>query len=129
MPKFQKYGIKFPFNIISRERTLLDANKSKAEMVKSDLMHLIFTPRGQRLRQPTFGSSLIQFIFNPNDNESWGDVEAEVKDMVATWIPDCTVNELSAYETEDGRGLIVAITYSVTESDGTVSTYQLATPI
>lgn len=129
MPKIQKYGIKFPFNIISRNRSVLDANRSKAEMVKSELMHLIFTPRGQRLRQPNFGSRLIQFIFNPNDSETWGDIESEVKEMVSAWIPDCSVNDISVYDTDDGRGLVVALTYTVKESDGTTSTYQMATTI
>ena len=89
--------------------------------IKSQLMHLIFTPVGQRLRKPMFGSKLIQFIFNPNDAQSWGDVVSEIKEMVAANIPNCNLGDIEIYESEDGRGLIADITYSVTSGGVTVS--------
>ena len=64
MAKEQKYGIKFPINVVSDDKTLFDLNYTRAESVKSEVMHLIFTPKGQRLRNPNFGTRLIQFIFN-----------------------------------------------------------------
>ena len=62
MVKTQKYGIKFPFNILSEDKTLLDLNKTKGEQVKSQLMHLLFTQKGQRLRSPDFGTNLLQYF-------------------------------------------------------------------
>ena len=62
-------------------------------MVKSEIMHLLFTPKGQRLRSPNFGSRLIQFIFNPNDQDTWTDIVSEFKDMVKQWVPYCQIKE------------------------------------
>lgn len=129
MPKIQKYGIKFPLSIASGQRTLLDLDMSRAEKVRSELMHLIFTPRGQRLREPTFGSRLIQYIFNPNDGDTWGDVVTEIKEMVSTWVPDCSVQDISLENTDDGRGIVAHMKYTVSEIDGTVSTYNLDTTV
>lgn len=129
MAKIQKYGIKFPFGVTSEDKTLFDLNKSKADMVKSQLMHVLFTQKGQRIRQPEFGTNLIQFIFNPNDSQSWNDVKFELKDIVNRWVPDCNLDDIEIYENENGVGLVADITYSVSENNGTASVYELITKL
>ncbi len=125
MAKQQRYGIKFPINVSSDDMTLFDLNHTRAEQVKSEIIHLIFTPRGQRLRKPDFGTRLIQFIFNPNDNETWGDVVSEIKETVKMWIPDCNVTEVEVAEFEDGLTLYARIRYTLREEDGSTGTYEI----
>ena len=127
MGKTQKYGIKFPFNIISDYKNLLDLNITKADRVRSQLMHLIFTQKGQRLRLPDFGTNLLQFIFNPNDLQTWDDVQYEIKEGVKKWVPDCELNNITIYETDNGRGLIAELKYSVREDNGTTTEHELVT--
>lgn len=127
MGKTQKYGIKFPFNIVSDYKTLLDLNITKADRVRSQLMHLIFTQKGQRLRLPDFGTNLLQFIFNPNDLQTWDDVQYEIKEGVKKWVPDCELNNITIYETDNGRGLIAELKYSVREDNGTTTEHELIT--
>ena len=127
MGKIQKYGIKFPFNIVSDYKTLLDLNITKADRVRSQLMHLIFTHKGQRLRLPDFGTKLLQFIFNPYDLQTWDDVQYEIKEGVKKWVPDCELNNITIYETDNGRGLIAELKYSVREDNGTITEHELVT--
>ena len=127
MGKTQKYGIKFPFNIVSDYKNLLDLNITKADRVRSQLMHLIFTQKGQRLRLPDFGTNLLQFIFNPNDLQTWDDVQYEIKEGVKKWVPDCELNNITIYETDNGRGLIAELKYSVREDNGTTTEHELVT--
>ena len=127
MGKTQKYGIKFPFNIVSDYKTLLDLNITKADRVQSQLMHLIFTQKGQRLRLPDFGTNLLQFIFNPNDLQTWDDVQFEIKESVKKWVPECELNNITIYETDNGRSLIAELKYSVTENNGTTTEHKLVT--
>ena len=127
MAKTQRYGIKFPFNIVSELNTLLDVNLTKDEKVKSQIMHVIFTQKGQRLRNPDFGTNLIQFIFNPNDVQTWDDVKFELKEDVKRWVPDCELSDVEVYETDNGRGLIARLNYSVREDDGTITSHELIT--
>lgn len=122
----QKFGIRFPFNIKSDEKTFVDLDRTPGEGVKSQIMHLIFTPMGQRIRRPLFGSKLIQFIFNPNDSQTFGDVVSEIKDMVKRNIPNCSLDEINVYEINDGLGLVANIKYSVTEN-GSTTQYQIMT--
>jgi phage baseplate assembly protein W len=122
----QKFGIRFPFNVKSYEKTFVDLDKTAGEGIKSQIMHLIFTPMGQRIRRPLFGSKLIQFIFNPNDSQTFGDVVSEIKDMVKRNIPNCSLDEINVYEINDGLGLVASIKYSVAENGGTTQ-YQIMT--
>lgn len=125
MAKTQRYGIKFPINVSSDDKTLFDLNHTRAEQVKSEIMHLIFTPKGQRLRKPDFGTRLIQFIFNPNDNQTWGDVVSEIKETVKMWIPDCNVTNVEVAEFEDGLTLYARIRYTLVEDDGSTGNYEI----
>lgn len=116
MAKIQRYGIKFPITILSGDMSLIDTNESKQKGVHSELMHLIFTPSGQRLRYPEFGTKLIQYIFNPNDNETWSDILTEIKDKVAKYIPDCSIKDLEVSETDNGVGIVVNVKYALKEN-------------
>ena len=129
MAKTQYYGIKFPIQIVSETGKCLDLNTTKAEMVKSELMHVLFTPIGQRLRRPTFRTNLIQFLFNPNENETFSDVMLTLKQTVKKWIPDCSLEDIIIVETDDGLGLNAQIRYSVKEDDGSTSLYEIQTPL
>lgn len=119
MARTQHFGIRFPFNIKSDEKTFVDLDKTAGEGIKSQIMHLIFTPMGQRIRKPLFGSKLIQFIFNPVDSQTYGDVVSEIKDMIKRNIPNCNLDDINVYEIDEGRGLVASIKYSVTENGGT----------
>lgn len=125
MAKEQKYGIKFPINVVSEDNTLFDLNKTRAEMIKSQIMHLIFTPKGQRLRNPNFGTRLIQFIFNPNDSTSFSDVVSEIKETISMWIPNCTIKDIDVAEAENGLQLFARIQYTLTEPDGSIGNYEI----
>ena len=121
MARRQHYGIKFPITVESFENTFFDLNQKPSDDIKSQIMHLIFTPVGQRLRKPNFGSRLIQFIFNPNDSQTWGDVVSDIKTMVSANIPNCNLSDIEIYESEDGRGLIADIAYEIFTNGTTVS--------
>lgn len=129
MAKEQKYGIRFPINVDSDEKTLFDLNYTRAEQIKSEIMHLIFTPKGQRLRNPNFGTRLIQFLFNPNDQDTFGDIVSEIKETVKMWIPDCNVKNVEIAEDNDGIDVYAKISYTLKELDGSTGNYELISKI
>ena len=81
-------------------------------------MHAVFTPQGQRLRRPEFGSKLIQFIFEPNDTQTYGDVIGEIKEMVSRSVPRCNLDNIDIYETDNGLGLLAKVSYTVQTETG-----------
>lgn len=116
MPKKQQYGVRFPFRVDDDSKRVLAINKTPAEGVVSELMHIIFTPKGQRLRNPDFGTRLIQFIFNPNDSQTWDDVVMEIKDAVKGKISNCSIESVDVAPSDDGKDLYVRIVYGITEN-------------
>lgn len=129
MARTQKYGIKFPIKIESK-KTLLDLNETVADDVKSQLIHLIFTPQGQKLRDPLFGTNLIKYLFTEmNDPTAWENIIFDIKEKVKTYISNCEVQDVITVPTDDGTGLDVTIKYSLIEKDGSVKSYELTQSI
>lgn len=128
MTKIRKYGISFPITIKSGDGSLFDTSNDIVGKIVSEMMHVMFTPKGQRLRDPDFGTNLIQFIFNPNDNQTWEDVKYEIRTTVTKYVPDCYVNDVEIAESEDGRELYARIKYSV-KVNGETAEYQLITKL
>lgn len=114
MANVQYYGIKYPFTVTNDENYFTDVNYTLKDKVKSLLMHVIFTPKGQKIRDPEFGTDLIKFIFEPNDNESWESVKNEIMEVVKKYINGVTVNDISMLETnDDSHQLYVRVDYTV----------------
>ena len=128
MAKIRKYGISFPITIKSGDGSLFDTSDDIVGKITSEMMHVMFTPKGQRLRNPDFGTNLIQFIFNPNDEQTWEDVKYEIRTAVTKYVPDCYVNDVEIAESDDGLELYARIKYSV-KRNGDSNEYQLITKL
>ena len=129
MAERKYYGIKFPITVESDEKHLFDLNDTKGKDVTSQLMHLIFTPKGQMLRNPNFGTQLIQFMFNPNDQQTWDDIVEDIRNAVSTYVLNCRLKNIETKLTDDGNGILVKIVYEVKESDGRLVEYTTTTKI
>ena len=117
MAKRQYFGIKYPFTSDGFQNFYLDANSSIKEKVRSQLMHIVFTPKGQRIRNPEFGTDLIKFIFEPNDKITWESVKNEVTESVKRWATNINLNNIQIVKNEEDESEIyVRLDYSV--SDG-----------
>lgn len=114
----QFYGIKYPFSEESERLTFFDLNESEDESVKSMLLHIIFTPKGQRLRKPEFGTNLIRFIYDPNDDETWDSIKEDIRKQVSIYLPQVSFNNINInrnLEEEDGgNSLFVEVDYNIT---------------
>tara|TARA_B100000927_G_C16464218_1_gene469060 strand:+ start:256 stop:645 length:390 start_codon:yes stop_codon:yes gene_type:complete len=108
-------NIAFPFQQSSRgDLILLNDDDNKA--IKSDLMHLILTKKGERLYLPEFGTNLLKFIYEPNDTLTRDDIKKEITDTVKKYLPNLQINEVTVEESEDSvYHAKVRIDYTVTE--------------
>ena len=110
----QRYGIKYPFTSDNDEGLFLDLNNSKLEGVKSQILHLIFTPKGQKLRDPEFGTHLIDYIFSPSDTDTFDKIKSEITTQVLKYVPDVVFRDITIHKTEDDdNGIIVIVEYGV----------------
>lgn len=120
MAMTQKYGIKYPFTSDNEDGTYLDLNDTFAEGVKSQVLHVVFTPKGQKLRDPDFGTNLIRYIYSPSDTITFNDVKTELTTQINKYVPSVEFRDVSIYnsETEEG-GIIVIVEYGVKRGNKT----------
>lgn len=122
MSKVQTFGIKYPFRRDDFQHFYVDVNNTEAEKVRSQLMHIIFTPRNQRLRLPDFGTDLIKYIFEQNENITWEAVKNEVSDSVRRWASNISLNDIQVVKNEkDDSEIFVRLDYSVNEGNKVIS--------
>lgn len=111
----QQFGIKYPFTTEKSENYFVDTNMTLKDKVRSILMHVIFTPKGQKIRDPQFGTDLIRYIFEPNDSLSWSKVKTEVNEVMQKHLNNVSINDISVLKSEeDVSEIFVKIIYTVT---------------
>jgi phage baseplate assembly protein W len=116
----QKYGIKYPFTSDNDDGTYIDLNQTYADGIKSQVLHVIFTPKGQKLRDPEFGTDIIRYVYSPSDSLTFNEVKNEISEKINKYVPSVTFRDISIYDDEDGdNGIIVMVEYSVSKGNKT----------
>jgi|ERR1035437_418599 phage baseplate assembly protein W len=108
-------NIHFPFQD-SKKGFFLDLNSTDSEGIKSDLMHLILTRKGQRLYLPDFGTDLLKFIFEPEDGMTLGDIKQEITNVVKKYLPKLNITNISVDQSSDSEyAAVVRLDYTITD--------------
>jgi phage baseplate assembly protein W len=88
------YGINFPFRD-SPDGKYLSLSQTPEEEIRTDLLHLLLTRKGSRYYLPDFGTRLYEFIFEPMDVTTFDAIKADIKNAVAQFIPNLTINQIT----------------------------------
>lgn len=108
------YGIKFPFTIRNNDNVFLDLNNNLHEKIASEIAHVILTPKKTRLRMPDFGTDLIKYIFAPNDDMSWADIESEIRESVNRYVPGGVLDKIEVYQSDgNDNTILLSINFGV----------------
>lgn len=120
MANKQYFGIKYPFTSEGFQNFYVDANASLMEKARSQLMHIVFTPKNQRIRNPQFGTDLIKYIFGTDDSVTWEAVKTEIRESVNRWASNILVRDVQVVKNvENESEIFVRLDYTV--SDGNKS--------
>ena len=116
----QKYGIKYPFTTDNDDGTYIDLNKTYGEGIQSQVLHVIFTPKGQKLRDPDFGTDLVKYIFSQSDSTTFGSIKGEISSQIAKYVPEVEFRDISIYNSEgDDNSIVVMVEYGVKQGNKT----------
>jgi phage baseplate assembly protein W len=108
-------NIAYPF-MDSPKGFFLDLTSTDSKAIKSDLMHLILTRKGERLYNPEFGSDLLKFIFEPNDGRTLSEIKLDIQNTVKRYIPNLNVDDVSVEQSEESEySVSVRIDYTITD--------------
>jgi hypothetical protein len=107
-------NIDFPFRD-SENGYYFKLNDTDKDAIRSDLLHLLLTNKGERLYLPDFGSDLRKYIFEPNDSITHGDIRDNLNETIKKYIPNLYVNDITFKNDDIQELIIVELKYTVTE--------------
>jgi len=86
--------------------------------VKSNLINLLLTVKGERVFQPTFGSDLHSLVFTQMDEEYEQNVKRAIQTAVGKWLPFLTIIEQNVTRDHDRNRTLVELTFGLnTQAD------------
>lgn len=110
----QYYDIKFPFTVNNLDGFFIDLNETYNDKVLSDLLHVVLTPKRTRIRMPEFGTDLIKYVFEINDEELWKNIYNEICTSVKNYVNGCEIKNIDILrEDDDDTKIYVKIDYNV----------------
>jgi len=98
------YNIKFPLNDDVTTNTYFKMSRVTKDAFSSDLLLLLLTQKGERYYEPDYGTDLLKFIFEPNDNLTASDIEQEIKRTVSEYIPALKIEKIDFNWGVDAEG-------------------------
>jgi len=82
-----------------------------------NLRNLLLTRIGERYMQPTFGTNLLNIIFEPNVSELKEDIDTIIRTPINRWLPYIDIQDINIVTNEDDPILIhnlkITINYAV----------------
>ena len=108
-------NITYPFKD-SPQGFFLNLNATDADSIKSDIMHLILTQKGERLYNPEFGTNLLRYVFSPNDGIEQSQIEEEITTVIGKYLPNVKINKMQFIDSPDNDHLLtVKVFYSISD--------------
>jgi len=113
-----KIGVAFPLN----DQNMREGTDTIKEQVKSNLINLLLTDKGERVNEPDFGVGLRRLLFESNvDLES---LKENINKQITRYIPQVSLINVNVAPTENEHKIFIIITYRF-RLDGTKDAVQL----
>jgi phage baseplate assembly protein W len=87
-----------------------------------NLKTLLLTRKGERYHQPTFGTTLLNILFEPNVNLLKDRIEKIITNPVSVWLPYITLENIDIVTAEDDPDLNYNIQITISFSVAQYST-------
>jgi phage baseplate assembly protein W len=105
-------NIRFPLEDDVNNNRFFSLTSTTKDAVSSDLMLLLLTEKGYRYYMPDYGTYLIKYIFEPNDNITIKDVETDLKQTVEKYLPEIKVVSMKHTQGENETEQIIDVVYT-----------------
>jgi phage baseplate assembly protein W len=100
-------GVSLPFNAPG----VFNKTYSTKEQIKSNLINLLLTDKGERIMNPEFGTDLRKSLFDNITDSSIEILKAKIIDAVNIFIPEIFLEDIIIEPDSDYNTLNVTINY------------------
>lgn len=109
--KFLGTGFSFPIRMSPSGNLTYSSGE---ELVREAIWILLGTAKGERQMMPTFGCGIQDFVFAPNNQTTWGNLQHLVADALTQWEPRIDVLDVNVSAAPDEPNtLLIRIDYRI----------------
>lgn len=101
--------LNYPFQFDGRGRT---AEATEEKHIHDMIEQILFTSPGERVNRPTFGSGLMQLVFEPNSDALAASLQFSVQGSLQQWLGDFIQVEKVDVQNADAT-LQVTVQYTI----------------
>jgi phage baseplate assembly protein W len=109
LDKNKAIGVSIPFN----GGGVFKSTFSTKDQIKSNLINLLLTYKGERVLNPQFGADLPRLLFEPINNETLLKIENQIVTSVSTYIPEITITNIEITPDTDKNTIYVNVIYQL----------------
>ena len=109
LDKNKAVGISLPFNAGGVFRSTY----ATKDQIKSNLINLLLTYKGERIENPEFGADLPRLIFEQITPETFEQIQNQIIDSVTTYIPEIELTNIEINPDTDYNILYINISYII----------------
>jgi phage baseplate assembly protein W len=114
-------NIKFPIEDDPINNFLFRRNNTTKEALLSNLNLLLLTNKWERYFNPLYGTDLLKYVFEQNDNIVRLEIENEIKQTVNKYIPKLIINRIDFAQPEENSENSLDILINFTYNDDVFS--------
>ena len=101
-------GINFPF---TKGATALPEPATDSDLIRQSLEQIIMTGRNERVMRPDFGSGVLRFIFENNDDLLDELIRAEVTSAIGRFEPRVAIQDIVIEKDAEKALVTITIVY------------------
>jgi phage baseplate assembly protein W len=109
LDKNKAVGVGLPFN----GGGVFNKTYSTQTQIKSNLINLLLTYKGERVLNPEFGADLPRLLFEPITNDLIRRIQNQIIDNVGIYIPEIILTNIEVTPDIDNNTLYVMIEYKL----------------
>jgi phage baseplate assembly protein W len=102
-------GVSLPFN----GPAVFNSTYTTKDQIKSNLINLLLTAKGERVMNPEFGCDLKNFLFEGITNSNISLLKTNISDSISTFIPEITLKNINLDSNIDDNLINLTIDYSL----------------
>jgi phage baseplate assembly protein W len=107
LDKNKAVGVSLPFN----GGGVFNKTYSTQDQIKSNLINLLLTYKGERILNPEFGADLPKLLFEPITNELINKIQDQIISSINTYVPEIILTNIVVTPDIDYGTLYVVIEY------------------